>query len=658
MALEALEKTIRIDIPYFEGVNGAVSYVLAKKTEFAHAENARSKTIGSIEKREGQSVTGLRSNNATFISTANYRLSYFVNNSTATLYRISVEKSDTLSISVYDRLPLMEAFLALPSTAPTTRMLSVRDSISIGEVINDTNTNTAGLAASATVYYLNSSDQWIPLSGYGASIFGAKFDDVSTAGCLFLVNGYATNRYIRADGQTVVDSSDGTGHLYNSPKAKKIAYYKDRLYLGNYYRDSIWYKTSILRSSRQSGIISLVNNDTDTTTPTIVTITDNRYFYATDNANRYEVYRGAQKIADLTVGAVDVNSVTAQVTYTPGNTTLLAADEIWVAGTYSGEKLFRWPANPSITGSDVKQYDSFKLSGTDNNDELTMMATVGDVMMIANKNSLSVWNDYILQSIDMGIGAVSSEGYVKNYGALYFLHYTGIYTTTGGAPTPVSQKVQRYIDGATKSGLENCAAGKKGRSVFFCIGDVTLRFADGSVDKVMPDVCLEYNINQSNWFVHTNVQATQFKTNRIETNYDQLQMLTSDDDNSVREFLDPDTTTDVGTHIPMRIDTVDFTLQKEFENVSHPVAVMTEVDRGSQMEAFISIDREQFYRIDGAVKKGVSLLRINNRDGKRGKPAPGHMASLSIRDASDQICKLSRMSLVHIPTLANADTDQ
>jgi len=52
MASSSKGEVKRLEIPYFEGVNSSVSQNISKKQELSHCENARSKTIGSIEKRE------------------------------------------------------------------------------------------------------------------------------------------------------------------------------------------------------------------------------------------------------------------------------------------------------------------------------------------------------------------------------------------------------------------------------------------------------------------------------------------------------------------------------------------------------------------------------------------------------------------------------
>lgn len=76
----------RSEIGYFDGVNNFVASNLAKKTELMHAENVRSKTVGTVEKREGQTIIG---NNIAAVR--NYGVFYFpISTPTGRgLYRIS-----------------------------------------------------------------------------------------------------------------------------------------------------------------------------------------------------------------------------------------------------------------------------------------------------------------------------------------------------------------------------------------------------------------------------------------------------------------------------------------------------------------------------------------------------------------------------------------
>src|SRR3990167_8246595 len=244
----------RVNVPFFEGVNSLTSFNIGKKTEFVHAENARSKTIGTIEKREGQTVLGTNTSGQPFVTTENYGLFSFQNGNNQGLYRISISENATLAINVNDVLHASDTVSAV-GEAVVDYSIVVADSLTVSEQVNE---NTGDVV---TIYYINSSNQWIPLTDSGASIPGGVFDYTYAEGCVFLVNFNSPNRYIQADGVTVTTSTSGGGHLYNTPSASRVNFYKNRLYLADFVRGGVRYKTTILRSSYPMGVISLVNDD-------------------------------------------------------------------------------------------------------------------------------------------------------------------------------------------------------------------------------------------------------------------------------------------------------------------------------------------------------------------------------------------------------------
>jgi hypothetical protein len=402
------------------------------------------------------------------------------------------------------------------------------------------------------------------------------------------------------------------------------------------------------------GLVSLINDDLVTTSGSgrTITITDNKYFYTDTGANLYEVYRGVTKVCDLTVTAIQEHTLTVTI----ANLTLpsiLAADEVWISGTYTGPRIFRWPNTPVTSGQNIKQYDTFKLSGSDN-DPITLQTNIGNVLMVANNNSMSSWNDYTLENFDLGIGCSSKNGYVKLLGSLYFMHYTGIYATSGSTPKLISNKIERYINGATKLGKENSAAGKKGRSIFFTLGNVTLYYPDGSVEKVLNDVCVEYSITQENWFVHTNVKASQFATFIETTDSDRLEFTDTGGAMAVKEFLSGET--DDGTEIFFRADLPKITLNQLWELVNNPIGINLETERGSSMKCFVSMNEgnPEYYELQGKINKGVTILKIHGKGDERGSPPPTRLISLSIRDSSKQLCRLLRLAIVFVPTNQSA----
>jgi hypothetical protein len=676
--------------------------------------------IGTIEKREGQTVLGTNINGKPFVTTANYGLFSFQNNFNQGLYRISETENSDISISVSDQIVIADPVnsgTALPTA--WTLFISVIDNVAVNDKVNyataDGNTGRV-----ATIYYINNQNQWIPLTGNGANIPSGVFDYTYAENCIFLANINAGNRYIQSDGTTVMTSYSPTGHLYNTPPASKINFYKNRLYMADFIRSGIRYKTTVLRSSYPMGVISLVNNDfptspggtvstngtttltgvgtafltsfnigdtisvtgetsriisniIDDSTLTVsvafstsafgltafissgtIPITDTKYFYIDTGANTYDVYRGAIYITTLNVTQVNETSIVATWSGAPS---LLASDEIWISGTYEGEKRFRWVSNPTISGKDVKQYDTFKLSGGEN-DEITMLTNIGNVMLISNKSAMASWNDFTLQNFDLDIGCVSKKGYVKMIGTLYYMHYTGVYATSGGVPQLISNKIEQYISGATKSAKENCAAGKKGRSIFFTLGDVTLYKLDGSINKILRDVCIEYNLTQGNWFIHTNVKASEFATFIESVDSDRLEFTDKQGNHAVKEFLSGDT--DDGEIIHFRIDTIKLTMGINstsgtggvaFEYSNKLIALLTEAERGSAIQLFVNLENEEeYYPVEGTIRKGLSVIKITDKDAARGKPPYCRLVSLSLRDSSKQLCKMSRMSLIYIPT--------
>jgi len=721
----------RTDIPYFEGVNSLVSFNIAKKTELVHAENARSKTIGTVEKREGQTVLGTNVDGEVFKTAANWGLFSFQNANNKGFYRISDDQDPSLLIST-SRSPSASVSRSISpsasgsssqspsssisssqspsssvspsssastspssSVSPSTSLspsssvspsaslsvsvspsasvspssslspsASVSRSVSPSASVSPSSSSslspsasvsrsvspsasTSPVASGATIYYLSNTDRWTPLTGYGTNITGAQFDYTYAEGNAFLTNLYSDNRYITSDGTTVVTSSDATGHLYNAPRASLVNFYKNRLYLADFEKTGVRYKTTILRSSYPMGIIALVNNDyTALASGSTIEVTDTKYFYTDPGANSYDVYRGNTLITVITLTVINTTSIVATWSGTPD---FLASDEIWISGTYTGAKVFRWVNNPTITGKDIKQYDTFKLAGGEN-DPTTMMVNIGNVMMVSNKTTLMTWNDYTLENFDLDIGCVSKNGYIKTLGTLYFLHYTGIYATSGSTPQLVSNKIEKYINGATKAGKEASAAGRKGRSIFFTLGDVTLYRMDGSVNKVLPDVCVEYNLVQENWFVHTNVKASEFATYIEALDSDRLEFTDTGGVKAVKEFLSGDT--DDGTEINFRIDTTKLTLQpNNFEYSSKPVALLIETERGAAIKSFVNFENdEEYYPLEGTIVKGLSVIKVGGRDNSRGVPPYARLMSVSLRDSSKQLCKVSRMAISAIPT--------
>lgn len=640
----------RVTIPYFDGINAAVQPSLGKITELSHAENARAPLIGVLEKRQGQAKVGIASNGAAFYTKANYGLASqeLVDTTYQGIFRVSATSTynNTLTLSVYDYVYVIDYQMVVDANKI---YIKVGDNVTVSEpdIISRQFDGVGildGTSFSSSIYSLTALNVWNQLADAQAqNIIGAPFDHTIVDGQLVLVNGRDHNRMILTDGLTVNDATEA-GSLFGSPRAKKVASYKSRMYLANYIENGLQYGTTVLRSSYPLGIVALVNGDV--TSSTTITVTDTTYFYNDTGMNLYDVYRGNTRV----VANMQVNSINETSIIVNSAQTLLSSDEIWVAGTYTGAKQYRWVNNSSVSGRSVKQYDTFKLSGGEE-DEITLFKTIGNVLLIGNKNTLMSWNDYTLQNFDLGVGCASHRGSVKLLGTLYFIHYSGVYSTTGAAPVLISRKIERYIRGATKSCIENASSGFKGTSVYFSIGDVTLYNPDGSFWKIMDDVCIEYNVVDQKWYVHTNVPAEEFLNFIATDGAERLLISHGDDGKSVKEFLVG--STDDGKEIFFRADTNEIQVMKEFEYSVEPKTVVTNIHRGSLMTTMISLDGDPFYEIEGTNKKGITPLKITARDEQSTEPVLCKRVQLSFRESSKQLCRLVQVAIVYVPTAFN-----
>ena len=108
--------------------------------------------------------------------------------------------------------------------------------------------------------------------------------------------------------------------------------------------------------------------------------------------------------------------------------------------------------------------------------------------------------------------------------------------------------------------------------------------------------------------------------------------------------------TDDGREIFFRADTQELQLLQEFETFANLLALITEVYRGSQLKSFISIDNEDFYELEGSVRKGVSIIKINSNDDSKVQPVLCRKVKISYRDSSKQLCRINQFSIIYIPT--------
>lgn len=590
----------RLDITYFEGVNLFVCNNLSRKEEFTFALNARATEIGTVEKRGGTKRVG-----NDISATENLGLAFFdhrVSGNTG-LYRIST----------------------------------------VGGVVN--------------AYYLNKNTPavWTKINTSLGSEGMDIFDFAIAENCLFCANGGRVFYIPGSTGNTIVVATDTSGHLYNSPYAKKINYYKDRLYVADFttVTDGVHFPNSIMKSSSLLGLMALVDGDFASGVLTIK-LTDTKYVR---NSDSLDIYRAGTKITTLTVTSKTEDSITVS----SNSVGVLSADEVWPAGTYTGERKFRWATNPA-SGEDVKQYDTFKISGGQS-DRIRMLTNIGDVMLIANSRNFAVWNDQSLQNLDNGIGCVSDRGYTKADNAVFFIGYKGIYKTSGSTPECVSAKVQPIIEGATQAGLEAAAMGTKGDSIFCYIGSSTLYNTDGSIAESLTDVMLEYNTRFQSWFVHIGVNPSMFETYISTSSLDSLLFMSNTSGYHIFEFLSSDAVDDAGdegtnTEILFRVDTAHLPVMENFDKFGYLHQILAGVERGASLTCWISIDGEEFYELAGQAAKGVSTIVARGKTEEENGPIRCHRVKISLRDYSRQKCKLSQLAITFNNTLETEKQDK
>lgn len=122
----------------------------------------------------------------------------------------------------------------------------------------------------------------------------------------------------------------------------------------------------------------------------------------------------------------------------------------------------------------------------------------------------------------------------------------------------------------------------------------------------------------------------------------------------IKEFLTG--VTDEGIPIFFRADTQILQLQSNPEMYSQPVAIHTEMERGSMTKAFVSLDDKPFYEVEGTVTKGISSLKIGHTPAISADTStdPKNQIAKSIqvsyRDSSEQLNRLVQAAIVTIST--------
>jgi hypothetical protein len=120
------------------------------------------------------------------------------------------------------------------------------------------------------------------------------------------------------------------------------------------------------------------------------------------------------------------------------------------------------------------------------------------------------------------------------------------------------------------------------------------------------------------------------------------------DNYPIVEFLTGNT--DHGKEIFFRADTPIIQIQDSQELYSNILGIVVDLDRGSQMKTFISLDDKPFYQLAGTVTKGVSILKGNSSSTNKITPALAQAVQISYRDSSKQLCRINQMAIITLPT--------
>jgi hypothetical protein len=579
-----------VTIPGFGGVNPSMGWNVAKTSEPCRMENMRPGSVGNLETRDGIANVGMT--NLALVSS----LWYFPVAGTSGIYGYG--QTDTGTKIVY--------------------------------------LNTAGTA-------------WNALTAAITPQHGNHLDTVVTDDRTIIAGDVAKNRQIEKDGVTVKSSTDKDSHLYGSPIANKVNFYRSLLYLGDLTVGSSSYSTTVQFSSGKLGIAAKVSEDAPAGAVKLK-VTETKYIRTDLGSEALEIRRGNELVGYVTAnssgsGYLDVGATSVDA---------LAGDDLWLSGTYSGDRYHRWSGGAE-TGAEGKRYDTFEIPGG-NGERITMMQNVGGVMAIATPSTSCYWDGSSVIPAESGVGCCSDEGYVLHMGNLFFLDYTGLYVTPGAsAPKLVSARVDRYFRAASKANLERAAVGKKGNSVFVSIGSIYLYDDDGKRDdSEIKDVCLEYDLVKDEWYVHTGVPATCFENVSFGNVLDRLIFGTDrglpqsnySGPQRVCEFLKQGQLTDTdgtGTYpVSTRLDTNRMLLPSRDEACVNLGKVAAFLDAGNSLQVFTRTDDEKAWReCDGQFDKGVTFAVVKDCEGRLG--ARCRSAQFSLRSVSKGKTRISRL---------------
>jgi hypothetical protein len=673
----------RLPIRTFEGVNSFLAWNLADISELSHAENVRCNKLGILERRDGHKKISTTDNLNTrdplaffgFSNSEHMGVYYVIKDSEAgwsegSLYYQKEDGSVGQCTGIDNFLFQISGSATGPQfdiTNPSGNTFRYTyDGSGDEPYVFQKIYNGASIKITASNFNNNNEGEFT-VTGAGDDYFevtnasgviesnkvlaeGDKIQimpvDISAANVdnrIVFVNGATINCQLDTDFATIIPGDTTTSDLVDSPRAKKVNYYKGKIYLGDIRIGNNRLQNFVQFSSKALGLVSLIEGDYDAGV-TSLDVSDTKYIKSSDSL---DVYRGNTLIETLTISAKTETSITVNAT----SSAIKSADELWVAGTKTGSTThqYRWADSIGI-GSNLKRLDTFPLSGG-RNEPILMMANVGDIMAISTKDNMAYWNGYSLMNLNTGYGCVSPNGYVKNQGLLFFIGNDGIYKTDGATmPEMISSPIERYITGATAAAKEVSAAGKLGFSVFFTLGDVTLYNEDGSTKKTLTDTLVEYNIRTDMWFVHTNF-STKYFTNYDTTTERELLAFPDTIATGIRKAFSSDRDYDEGlasaeVEIPLRFDTQDIQIADPGKAVEI-LKIKARLDRGNSVQVFVNPDKKGEFALKDTLQKGWSTIGVHGRDESSSSPLRCSSLEISLRNSSKTKCAVSYLEVVY-----------
>lgn len=597
----------RLPILFFEGVNTLVHNNVAKREEPIYGENYRSSTVGLIEKRKW-------------------------------FKQIGNDKDEINNLGLF-----YWPYLSTPTQS--------FDNDGLFRILRWTN----GWSPATNIFYYSlTSKTWEKLWTQTFNVLN-EFKSCIIDKDLYLINWWDTSIYI-SPGGTITSATSNTGNLYNSPvNPYLIEYFKDRIFMAypvyNWSTEVVSFMVQM--SSMPVGILGLIAEDKADIASSSWKIEvqgNTKYFIVGETV---EIWRSSTQIGTWLVSTISWDAVTITFTSIGGTPAYIQAwDEFWAPGTHAWIYKYRWATAKS--GADVEKYDTFKFTGNDNS-RGTMMVNIGNLLMLANKTTLWVWNGSELKKFDLRIGCVSSKANTKVNWLLYFVDYSGVYVTDGTAlPKMISSKMDKYIKGMSPAVMETATITTKWLSIFISFRSVwndKINIYDNEkmLRQSLDYLVLEFDTRNENWYPHTwsNLAFKQVLTSNVIGEIDNF-TFTSSIDNKIYEFMPPEELyKDGDKDISFVLETADMQTQSSLESLSDLDKANVEVISWSDIWLYISADKWQMLEI-AKLNRGDNLPNI--KSWVNGDNLKCSSVKIALKEMSDRPVRIGQCAIIYKPT--------